>query len=110
MAEQLVGLRRDDVVIAFAFLRPPPHLIDLAEHCRAVGASLTLVTDTLSAELGSMASVVLSGARGSGREFQSLTVPMAITNALVLSVARRAPDLTNDALARLEKLLATFDR
>lgn len=110
MAEQLVGLRPEDVVVAFAFLRTPPHFLQLADHCRSVGASLILVTDTLAAELGDQASVVLSGARGSGREFQSLTVPMAITNALVLTVARCAPERTTDALARLEKLLASFDR
>lgn len=109
MAEQLVGLRPDDVVVAFAFLRTPPLLMDLADATAAAGASLVLVTDTLAAELDGIASLSLSGARGSGREFQSLTVPMAITNALVLTVARRAPQPTTSALARLEKLLSVFE-
>lgn len=110
MAEQLVGLRPEDIVVAFAFLRTPPHLADLTDFCRDVGASLVLITDTLGPEFEGLADVVLSGARGSGREFQSLTVPMAIANALVLTIARQAPDLTTESLALLEKLLARFDR
>lgn len=109
VAEQLVSLTEADVVVAFAFLRTPPRLLDLAAYAAGVGAPLVLVTDTLTAELGELAAVTLSGARGSGREFQSLTVPMAITNGLVLTVARHAPDATSAALARLEKLLATFE-
>lgn len=110
LAEQVVGLGAGDVVVAFALLRMPHHLPELAQQCRDVGARLVVVTDTLAGELEASADVLLRGARGSGREFQSLTVPMAITNALVLSIARAEPARTGDALSRLEKLLATFDR
>lgn len=110
LAEQMVSMGPGDVLVAFAFLRTPRHLPEVAAHCADVGARFLLVTDTLGAELGAEADIVLSGARGSGREFQSLTVPMAVTNALILTVARSAPELTGAALARLEKLLVRFDR
>lgn len=109
LAEQLVALGPDDVVVVFAFLRLPPHLRTLLDHARSTGAGVVLVTDTLGGELGGDVDVLLSGARGSGREFQSLTVPMAITNALVLEIARLAPDQTRHALSDLEKLLAAFE-
>jgi len=110
LAEQMVSMGPGDVLVAFAFLRTPHHLPEVVAHCADIGARFVLVTDTLGAELGAGADVVLSGARGSGREFQSLTVPMAVTNALILTMARSAPELTGTALARLEKLLVRFDR
>lgn len=110
MAEQLLSLESDDVVVAFAFLRPPRYLHALTERCADVGAHVVLVTDTLGGELDGSCTVVLAGARGSGREFQSLTVPMAVTNALVLTLARTAPEQTGRALGRLETLLGHFDR
>lgn len=108
LAEQLVSLGPDDVVVAFAFLRPPPHLDDLLAHARECGARVVLITDTLSMP-GGTDNLTISAARGTGREFQSLTVPMAIANALVLTVARTDPAGTGAALSNLEKLLDRFN-
>jgi DNA-binding MurR/RpiR family transcriptional regulator len=110
LAEHLVTLGAEDVLVAFAFLHPPRYLAALIQQVTAVGARLVLVTDTLAGAAEGAGGVTLSAARGSGREFQSLTVPMAVTNALVLTVARVAPERTGRSLERLDELLHHFDQ
>lgn len=108
VAERLLGLTGDDVVLAFAFLRAPATLEPLLGYAAERGAATVVVTDTLGS-LTPTPTVVLAAPRGGGREYQSLTVPMAITNALVLSIARSAPDSSISSLDRLSSLLERFD-
>lgn len=109
LAEQLVALGEGDVVVLFAFRRPPRYFTQVLEVCTEVGASAVVVTDTLAADSGSAAETIVAS-RGAAREFQSLTVPTAIANAIVLTVSRAAPQRTGQALDRLEALLDRFDR
>jgi DNA-binding MurR/RpiR family transcriptional regulator len=107
IAESLLGLSAEDVVLAFAFLREPAALAPLLGYAAERGAGSIVVTDTLGA-LHPAPSVLLAAPRGSGREFQSLTVPMAIANALVLTIARRSADSSLSSLDRLGSLLERF--
>jgi DNA-binding MurR/RpiR family transcriptional regulator len=109
LAEQLLTLDRGDVLLAFAFLRPPASLPALLAAAAGRGAESILVTDTLESAVRPAPTQTLAAPRGSGREFQSLTVPMALSNALVLTIAREAPERSMSALGRLDDLLATFD-
>jgi len=49
LAEQMVSMGPGDVLVAFAFLRTPHHLPEVAAHCADIGARFVLVTDTLGA-------------------------------------------------------------
>jgi DNA-binding MurR/RpiR family transcriptional regulator len=109
LAEELVSLHRDDLVVALAFRRPPRTLAALLATAHEVGAPVVLLTDVLGAAQDSGSITVLAAPRGNGREFQSLTVPMAVANALVLTIARAAAGHTTTALERLEELLERFD-
>ncbi|SEF15589.1 MurR/RpiR family transcriptional regulator [Jiangella alba] len=108
LAEHLVGLREGDVVVAFAFLNPPRHLSAVLGRARSAGSRSLLITDTLTT-LDERPDHVLAAPRGSGREFQSLTVPMAVTNSLILTLARLEPDRTLQALEDLRSLLDRLD-
>lgn len=109
LAEQTTTLDRTDLLLAFAFLTAPPALQPLLALAAERGAESLLVTDTLAASVHPAPTQVLAAPRGSGREFQSLTVPMALTNALVLTLTRDAPERSMSALERLEGRLHTFD-
>lgn len=109
LAEQLVALGPGDVVVLYAFRRVPRYFLEVLDLCAETGASAVVITDTLAAESTGRAAEVLVGSRGAARQFQSLTVPMAITNALVLTIARSAPDQTRAGLDRLEHLLTRLD-
>jgi len=109
LAEEFVSLHPDDLVLALAFRRPSRTLERVLLTAAEVGATSVVITDTLGAHLRPAPDVLLAAPRGNGREFQSLTVPMAVANALVLSIARSGSARTMTALERLEELLDRFD-
>lgn len=108
IAERVLPMGAEDVLIAFAFRRAPRSLTDLFAHAGRVGAASLLVTDTLHT-LDPAPTSVLSAPRGHQEGFASLAVPMMIANAIVLTIAQRHPDTTLPALDRLDELLAVFD-
>ncbi|MEQ3553592.1 MurR/RpiR family transcriptional regulator [Pseudonocardia nematodicida] len=109
LAEELISLGPDDLVLALAFRRPPRALPPLLRTAAETGAPVVVLTD-LPATFGTGEDLdVLLAPRGSSAEFQSLTAPMAVANALVLTLARLAGDRTTPALQRLDELLDRFD-
>jgi DNA-binding MurR/RpiR family transcriptional regulator len=83
----LVPVRTGDVVIAFAFRREQAGLGAVLGHARAVGARSLLIADTVVHTLKTSADLSLAAPRGQDEEFLTLTVPMLIANALVLTLA-----------------------
>lgn len=108
LAETLVSLNKSDLVICTALRRTPPLLKPLITSINEVGAASVLLTDTAAAQLRPRPTFILAAARGSGREFQSLTVPMAIANALVLTVAQLDNGRAMRSLERLDALMKRF--
>ncbi|WP_430787558.1 MurR/RpiR family transcriptional regulator [Actinoplanes sp. G11-F43] len=110
VAEELVSLQPGDLVVVLAFRRPSRVLPALLETVRETGAGLLVLTDVLGQPDGAPDStVVLAAPRGNGREYQSLTVPMALANALVLAVAQADQTRASTALTRLDTLLERFE-
>lgn len=108
VAERVLAMSASDVVVSFAFRRAPRNLTDLYSRASAVGARSVLVTDTLHT-LDPAPTTVLSAPRGHQEGFASLSVPMMIANAIVLTVAQRHPDAILPALDQLDDLLTEFD-
>jgi DNA-binding MurR/RpiR family transcriptional regulator len=108
IAEDLVSLSQHDVLFCIA-LRVMPSLLP-ALLATAAGASATtvLLTDTVDIAIRPRPDLVLAAPRGGGREYQSLTVPMAVANALVLNVAAKGGIRTMRALERLDELIELF--
>lgn len=104
--DKLLLLRRDDAVIAAGFHRVTGELLAVLNHARRVGAPAILLTDTLNAQFKKRASVVLSARRGPVSTFHSLTVPMAIINAIILAVALECPATSVASLDLLQSLRA----
>lgn len=102
IAEQVLGMDKADAVLGFAFRRQPQHYAPLMGHARSVGADSVVIAGTIGPSLQPAAGHLLFAPRaGSQETFQTLTVPMAICNALVLGMAKTAPQ---EALQNLEKL------
>lgn len=102
LAEQVLRLGEKDVLVAFAFRRQPKYYAALLERARTVGAVSIAISGSLGPALAPAPDILLSAPRsGSNDSFQTLTVPMAITNALILTMAQK--DEAN-ALAQLEAL------
>lgn len=102
LAEQVLRMSAGDLLVCFAFRRQPRHYAALIERARAVGARSLAISGSLGPALAPAPDMLLSAPRsGSNDSFQTLTVPMAITNGLILTMAQK--DQAN-ALERLETL------
>ncbi len=108
LAEQLARLESADLLIAFVFRRAPAVLAPLLETAAEAGAYTALVTDSV-VWPSPRPHTVLAAPRGGADDFLSLTVPMALVNALVLTIARRAEAGDLRSLDRLANLLERFD-
>lgn len=106
--EELHLLKPDDLVLATGFNRVTGELIAVMEHAHAVGCAVVFITDTLGPTFRERADVILSARRGPMSTFHSLTVPMTIINALVLSVAMARPEASVAALDRLQAMRAAY--
>lgn len=107
LLEKLQLLRPGDVVLAAGFHRLSPELVVVLDHAQATGCPAILLTDTLGPALRGKPEVILAARRGPVSTFHSLTVPMAIVNALILAVAMASPEESLAALNRLQQLRAS---
>jgi DNA-binding MurR/RpiR family transcriptional regulator len=105
IAERVAGIGPADLLVAFAFRRLPSTLCPLIDLAGIRGAHSVLITDTL-LSMSPAPSRIVAAPRGGTDDFLSLTVPMAIANAVVLTMARTSPDTT---IRTLDSLAATLD-
>jgi DNA-binding MurR/RpiR family transcriptional regulator len=111
VAEQMVGLGKSDALLAFAFRRQPKLYAPLLEHARAAGAASVVIAGSIGPALAPAADHLLSAPRSGERDsFQTLTVPMAICNALVIAIMQNDEAGALSRLERLGTLIQTFER
>jgi DNA-binding MurR/RpiR family transcriptional regulator len=109
LLEKLQMLEPTDVLLATGFIRITPELAAVMGRAGALGTPVVLITDTLAPYFKSKADVILAARRGPVSTFHSLTVPLAILNALLLAVAMERPQESVAALNRLQLLRETYD-
>lgn len=109
LAEGVLSLGASDALLAFAFHREPEGLTQLLEVALEAGAPTVLVSDPFGSTVRPPPELVLAAPRGEAEAFQTLSVPMAICNALVLTIAARDNGRSVEALERLAGLLARFE-
>ncbi|MBN9345882.1 MAG: MurR/RpiR family transcriptional regulator [Devosia sp.] len=108
IAERLVDLNQHDVVFALAFRKQPDSYRALLELAAEAGATVILVSDLAGPTMEPKADLMLAAPRGrSGSEFQTPTVPFAIVNGILLTIAGRHQ---KQIMGKLEKLSKLFDR
>lgn len=110
VAERLLALNADDALLAFAFRRQPRHYAAVIEHARKVGAFTLAIAGSIGPALTPAADMLLSAPRsGTADGFQTLTVPMAICNGLILQMAETAERRSLVRLEELGRLISTFE-
>lgn len=110
LAEQVLGMTAADAIIGFAFRRQPRHYSALLNHARKVGAASVVISGSVGPSLVPAADHLLFAPRtGSQDAFQTLTVPMAICNAMVLGMAREDPKASLQHLETLGQLIDIFE-
>ena len=110
LAEQVLGMSADDAIIGFAFRRQPSHYAALMNHAKSKGAVSVTISGSVGPSLVPSADHLLFAPRaGSQDAFQTLTVPMAICNGLVLCMAQQDPKAALQQLEELGQLIDSFD-
>lgn len=110
VAERLVGMSQDDVVISLAFRRQPATYTPMMQHVRGIGAASILVSDLAGLIMTPEPDLTLAAPRGrSGSEFQTPAVPFIIVSAILLTLAARHEEETIGALEKLSKLFDGFE-
>jgi DNA-binding MurR/RpiR family transcriptional regulator len=105
LAEHLLTINQNDAVLSFAFHVPPPGLFLVLKQAETVSAKSILISDSLGLSLKAKPTMLLAAPRGEESEYQTLTVPMAICNSLVLTLARSDAGQSLQALDDLSKLM-----
>ncbi len=110
LAEGVLGMGAGDVLLTYAFRRQPRAYAALMARAREVGAE-TLVISGISGQLLVPApDQLLSAPRGGDTEsFQTLTVPMAISNAIVIAAGAVEDTNVLQTLDRLGALIKRFE-
>lgn len=106
--EPLLLLNNRDVLLAIAFFSATPTLKFVLDYAQRVECPVILLTDTLEPVVGDKARVVLAARRGPVSSFHSLTVPMTIINAILLTLAQTDQDRTLSSLDRLDELRRSY--
>lgn len=101
--DALLALGRGDAVVAFTFRRPAEHLDRVLRYAARTGATSLVISDLVGLTLRPRPDLLLAASRGEEGESQSLTVPMAICNALILELSRCDG---GRSIASLERLAA----
>ena len=104
MFEQVVGVNREDVVIAFSFPRYSSATLKAAQYCRTTGANVIAITDNRESPLAKASDRVICAKSDMVSLVDSLVAPLSVVNALIVAVAaKREKELhrTFDALERI---------
>lgn len=111
LAEQLVTLGPDDAVLLFAFRRQPPDYGHVMGVAGTVKAPTVAISGTIGPSLQPKPDLLISAPRaGTKDSFQTLTVPMALCNAITLALADHKGTDAIAKLDRLGELIASFEK
>jgi DNA-binding MurR/RpiR family transcriptional regulator len=103
-ADELLALREQHAVVVLAYGRIHPYINVLLRRTRDVNARSILITDTLGQKLSTSADVRLNAGRGTPGLFASHAPTIVLLEALVLATAAADSDLSEAALADLNRL------
>lgn len=107
--ERMARMGADDALLAFAFRTPPRHLAVLLDIAAEREAAIVAVTDVLAPDMARPQAQILAASRGRSGDYQTLTVPLAVMEALAIAVAKRAPERATEALKCIGAVAERFE-
>ena len=107
--EQLIGINKDDVLIAISFPRYSKSVKNAVEFAKNAGADVIALTDTEESPIAASADQLLLAESDMASFVDSLVAPLSIINALVVAVAKKKQDELKDRLHQLEQIWDEYD-
>jgi DNA-binding MurR/RpiR family transcriptional regulator len=106
LADQLLGLRKGDLLLIMAYGRVYPELQALFDCADRNGLNRILMTDTLGSRLKKRTDLLLQIPRGRTDRFSMHTATLAFLESLLVGIAAKRPKETIENLSRLNQLRA----
>ena len=104
MFERIVGLRPEDVLIAFSFPRYSASTAKAADYCRSTGATVIAITDNPDSPLAQCADHLICAKSDMVSLVDSLVAPLSVVNALIVDIASRREKELHQTLDALEHI------
>jgi len=109
MFEKIVGMKSDDVVIAFSFPRYSSSTVKAAQYCRSTGAEVIAITDNEDSPLGQCATHVLCAKSDMVSLVDSLVAPLSVVNALIVAIASKREKELHRTFEELEHIWEEYN-
>lgn len=107
--EKLITIREGDLAIIFDFYKPSVDFTRLAKILKSKRVPIILITDMLVPPITKAAKIVLFAKQDSQEMFYSQVVPMAISNSLVIGVAKQLGARAVSALKELSEMRRQYN-
>ncbi len=107
--EQLLPIRRGDVVIAISFPRYSKSVVHGVEFVKGRGADIIAITDSSQSPIASAADQLLVAQSDMASFVDSLVAPMSIINAMIVALSRRKQEDLDRRLRELEDVWDRYD-
>lgn len=107
--DQLFSVNEEDVVIGISFPRYSKRTVDALDFSHKKGAYVCAVTDSFHSPLVKLADESVFAHNESDSFVDSMVAPMAVLNALIVSVVEKRPDECSRRLAQLEDIWAEYN-
>lgn len=104
MFERIVGIRSEDVLIAFSFPRYSASTAKAADYCRSTGATVIAITDNPDSPLAQCADHLICAKSDMVSLVDSLVAPLSVVNALIVDIAARREKELHRTLDALEHI------
>ena len=109
MFENLVGIRPEDVVIAFSFPRYSSATLKAAQYCREIGATVIGITNSTLSPLAQNSDYVLIAKSDMVSLVDSLVAPLSVVNALLVALASAREQEVQKSLENLERVWEEYN-
>lgn len=106
--EQVLELRKDDVLVVISFRRYTRESFDIAGKIKKREASVIAITNSELSPIAKLADVPLIASTKIPTYIESCTAPMSLINALITAIALRKKDKALSALNKLENTFKEF--
>lgn len=107
--EQLIHIKKDDIVVMFSFPRYAKNTIEMAKFIKEQGAQIIAITDNVDSPIVEYSTHCLIASYSTESFIDSLVAPMALVNALITSIAYDNLELAENKLDALEALWQEYD-
>ncbi len=104
--DQLFRVKKGEAVLGITFPRYSRLTVDVLNFAKKAGATVLGITDSKHSPIAKIADITLFAHNESDTFVDSLTAPMALTNAILTEILRREPEKMTTRLAVLEQIWA----